>query len=407
MGIRHLLGMHSLSKIGSARLYALMEYFGEYQAAWDNFDMWPEVLGTGIDYAALKREWKHTDLAALYEKFLLSDAKLLTVDDPMYPRRLRGIPDAPYAMFYRGELPPDDDMVVAIVGSRRATAYGREAASYFANGLARSGAWVVGGMARGIDSAAHQAALDAGGKTVGILGCGIDVVYPPENAALYEEAAQRGCLISEYPMGMKPLGRNFPMRNRVISGLADAVLVVEAGAKSGTQITVDYAGVQGRRIYAVPGSIFSQFSAGTIALIRSGKAAIASSAQDILEDLAADRGESKSRATGKRNAVSVADKAERPGAAKQLAFNTAGQMELADIDAERERRAAAKPVAKPLPAGEKERRVVEFVTEQKHFNDISRELGIAAPELAGLLTLMEIDGFIKRLDGQYYIRSQV
>lgn len=405
MGIRHLLGMHSLSRIGSARLYALMDYFGEYEAAWDNFDMWPDVLGPGIDYAQLKREWKQTDLTALYEKFLLSDAKLLTVDDPMYPRRLRGIPDAPYAMFYRGELPQDEDMVVAIVGSRRATAYGREAAAYFAGGLAQSGAWVVGGMARGIDSAAHRAALDAGGKTIGILGCGIDVVYPPENIELYEAAAQNGCLISEYPMGMKPLGRNFPMRNRVISGLADAVLVVEAGAKSGTQITVDYAAMQGRRIYAVPGSIFSQFSAGTIALIRSGRAAIASSAVDILADLAADRGESQSSTSGRITARSAAGR--KPDATRQLAFNTAGQMELADINAAREKYTAARPVNKPLPAGEKERRVVEFVTEQKHFNDISRELGIAAPELAGLLTLMEIDGFIKRLDGQYYIRSQV
>lgn len=399
MGIMHLLGMHSLSKIGSARLFALMEAFGDYEAAWESFDEWPRVLGTSVDYAELKREYDRVDVEAVYEHFLLSDAKLVTVNDPGYPERLRGIPDPPYALFYRGELPDDGDTAVAIVGSRRATAYGREAAAYFANGLAKCGTWVVGGMARGIDSAAHQAALDAGGKTLGVLGCGIDVVYPPENAPLYQAAVANGCLISEYPMGMKPLGRNFPIRNRVISGFSDAVLVVEAGTHSGTQITVNYAELQGRRIYAVPGSIFSQFSSGTNGLIRSGKASIAGSAADILADLAGAADDDKPRAAKniEKRAAKKQDKEER--AARQLAFGDLSEQVAQD-------RRAIQPPTRPLPQDEQSRRLVEFVTEQKHFNDIARELDIAAPELAGVLTLLEIDGFIKRLDGQYYIRSQ-
>lgn len=369
MGLRHLLGLHSLSKIGSARLHLLMEYFGEYEAAWENFDEWPQVLGNGIDYEEIRREREELDLTALYEKFLLSDAKLITVDDASYPKRLLDIPEPPYALFYRGKLPADDDTTVAIVGSRRATAYGKEAAAYFANGFARSGAWVVGGMARGIDSAAHRAALDAGGKTIGVLGCGIDVVYPPENRQLYADAVQNGCIISEYPLGTRPLAMNFPIRNRVISGLSRAVLVVEAGTKSGTQITVDYAKLQKRRIYAVPGSIFSVASVGTLRLIKSGVANVAVNARDILDDL-------------DTVAVTEAEQSE------QLSFELA-------------------PAARPLPDDPLERKIVEFVTEQRHFNDIARELGLNAADLAGALTLLEISGFIKRLDGQYYIRSEV
>lgn len=404
MGIMHLLGMHSLSKIGSARLFALMEAFGDYEAAWENFDEWPRILGINVDYAELKREYNRVDVEALYENFLLSDAKLVTVNDPGYPERLRNIPDPPYALFYRGELPAEDETAVAIVGSRRATAYGREAAAYFANGLAKCGTWVVGGMARGIDSAAHQAALDAGGKTLGVLGCGIDVVYPPENAQLYQAAVANGCLVSEYPMGMKPLGRNFPIRNRVISGFSDAVLVVEAGTHSGTQITVNYAELQGRQIYAVPGSIFSQFSSGTNGLIRSGKAAIAGSAADILADLteAAENGKPHAgqnieKKYDKKKYEKKYDKRYEKEAVKKT--DTAPkQLAFGDLS-------AALPQM-PLPQDEQSRRLVEFVTEQKHFNDIARELDMAAPELAGVLTLLEIDGFIKRLDGQYYIRSQ-
>lgn len=372
MGLMHLLGLHSLSKIGSARLAALMTYYGDYEDAWLNFDEWPGVIGNtggGVDYAALRQEWRAMDLPQLYEKFLLSDAKVVTMDDPMYPRLLKDIAEPPYVLFYRGELPGADALTVAIVGSRRATAYGKEAAAYFARGLAAAGAWVVGGMARGIDSAAHQAAIDAGGKTVGVLGCGIDIVYPPENRTLYAEAAANGCIISEYPLGMRPLSRNFPMRNRVISGLSRAVLVVEAGAKSGTQITVNYADAQNRRIFAVPGSIFSPASTGTLDLIKTGKAELAAGAKDILAELTEDMGRSVTEPC-------------------QLSFEMPAT------------------AAKPLPESELERNILEFVTEQRHFNDIARELDINAAELAGTLTLMELGGFIKRLDGQYYIKSQ-
>lgn len=398
-----MLGIHSLSKIGSARLFALMDYFGDYEAAWDNIDLWPDALGQSFDLRELKREWCAVDLTELYEKFLRSRSKLVTVSDPEYPERLRYIPDPPYALFYRGELPPDDAMAVAIVGSRKATAYGREAAAYFANGLAQNGAWVIGGMARGIDSAAHRAAMDAAGHTVGVLGCGIDVVYPPENAALYDEAQEKGCIISEYPLGMQPMGRNFPIRNRIISGLSDAVLVVEAGAKSGTQITVNCAAAQGRHIYAVPGSIFSPASAGTIALIHQGRAAIAGSAADILSDLRRDRLSDGERNLPRGKAQNSAGAVAKP---KETGRKVASAPPLMADKAEQMSFAASLPKAPPLPEGKMERRLVEFVTEQKHFNDIARELELPAPELATMLTMMEIGGFIKRADGQYYIRSQ-
>lgn len=367
MGLKHLLGLHSLSQIGSARLRNLMAYYDDYEAAWQNFDEWPAVLGSGIDYEELRGEWRETDLLALYERFLLSDAKLVTLDDPGYPRLLLDINEPPYLLFYRGELPGADQPTLAIIGSRRATPYGREAAAFFANGLAQAGVWIVGGLARGIDTAAHQAALDAGGKSVGVLGCGIDIVYPRENRRLFEEMAQNGCIISEYPLGMQPLSRNFPMRNRVVSGLSRGVLVVEAAKRSGTQITVDYAQEQGRSIYAVPGSIFSPASVGTLRLIREGLAKPVAAAEDILVDLAVER---------RSEEVSILQKlpfGDEPG----------------------------------LPVSEREREVLDFITEQRHFNDIARELNWNSAELASTLTLLELAGFIKRLDGQYYIRRQV
>ena len=375
----HLLGLHCLSQIGTVRLKTLVNYYGDYEAAWQNFDEWPAVLGKGIDYRELREEWRQTDLPNLYESFLLSDSRIVTLDDAKYPRVLTEIEEPPYMLFYRGELPKPQDLTVAIIGSRRATAYGKEAAAYFADGLTRAGVWIVGGMARGIDSAAHRAALNAGGKTIGVLGCGIDIVYPRENHELFAAAAQNGCIISEYPLGMQPLSRNFPMRNRVVSGLSRGVLVVEAGLKSGTQITVDYAGAQGRNIYAVPGSIFSPSSAGTHRLIKEGIAKPAVSAEDILEDFAVG------------NFAQTAIE-------QQLPFYNSGAAE--------QKNSVAPPKGGPLPADMQERKLVEFLTEQRHFNDIVRELGWNSADLAGTLTLLELGGFIKRLDGQYYIRRQ-
>lgn len=209
---------------------------------------------------------------------------LLPVNDPNYPELLLEIPDPPVLLYLRGEL-PDDLLRVGLVGSRNGTRYGLQTAEALAGELAEAGLEPVSGGARGIDTAVHTGALKAGGTTVAVLGCGLGTFYPPENKQLFEEiAAGRGCLVSEFPLMTGPLPGHFPRRNRLISGLSAAIVVVEAAKKSGSLITAGHALEQGRELLAVPGPVSSPTSAGCNLLLRSG-ARPALSARDILEEL--------------------------------------------------------------------------------------------------------------------------
>lgn len=200
-----------------------------------------------------------------------------------YPPLLLEIPDPPPYLYVNGDI-GEYQPAIAMVGSRRATGYGIQATTRLAAELADHGVTVVSGMARGIDTAAHRGAVEAGGKSIGVLGCGIDVVYPPENRSLFEELPEHGALVSEFPMGTPPLPANFPRRNRLISGLSLGVLVVEAAEKSGSLITAQFALEQGREVFAVPGSIASGASRGANRLIKQG-AKLVESVSDILEEL--------------------------------------------------------------------------------------------------------------------------
>lgn len=208
--------------------------------------------------------------------------RLLTFCDADYPRALLQSSDAPLALYVQGEL-PQDDYAVAIVGSRECSAYGVKAAAYFARSLAAQGVSIVSGGARGIDTAAHKACLEAGGKTVAVLGCGLDQAYPEENAALFGQIARQGAVISEYAPGMRPLTHNFPARNRIIAGLARGVLVAEARRRSGAMITANIAADENRDVYCVPGNIFDGTSSGCHELIRLG-ARLVETPQEILEE---------------------------------------------------------------------------------------------------------------------------
>ena len=201
-----------------------------------------------------------------------------------YPGLLEEINDPPFTIFYRGRLPVGWMRCVAVVGSRKATQYGIEAAEWIARALARAGACVVSGAAYGIDSAAHRGALMAGGGTTAVLGCGPDVVYPRSNGGLLSDIALKGCILSEYPPGIKPLKYHFPARNRLIAGMSLGVVVVEASRTSGALLTADFALSEGREVFAVPGQVFSKNSEGTNALIRNG-AGLIGSVEDILEGL--------------------------------------------------------------------------------------------------------------------------
>ncbi|WP_419564845.1 DNA-processing protein DprA [Phascolarctobacterium succinatutens] len=208
--------------------------------------------------------------------------RILAYTDTDYPQSLQNLSDKPLVLYVKGEL-PQANYALAIVGSRRCTEYGVRAADYFAKAMTREGIPIISGGAKGIDTAAHEACLQAGGVTVAVLGCGLDIAYPPENARLFARIAERGALVSEYPPGVPPIAANFPARNRIIVGLSQAVLVAEAGKRSGAVITANIAADEGREVYCVPGNIFDGSSIGCHELIRTG-AKLVDMPQDILDD---------------------------------------------------------------------------------------------------------------------------
>ena len=209
---------------------------------------------------------------------------LMRFGDGNYPELLGAIHSPPPILYLRGTMKPDDRVAVAIVGSRTASPYGSAMAEQISEGLAQRGVTIVSGMARGIDAAAHQAALGVGGRTIGVLGCGLGVTYPPEHADLADRITAQGALISEFPIFTPPKPSHFPRRNRIISGLARGVVVIEAGLDSGALITANYALEQGRDVFAVPGQVTSRFSRGCHQLIKAG-AKLTESWEDIWEDI--------------------------------------------------------------------------------------------------------------------------
>jgi DNA processing protein len=209
---------------------------------------------------------------------------ILTFKEDAYPKRLRDIYDPPALLYVRGELKKEDELAVAIVGSRKTSLYGRWITEKVSQELARYGVTIVSGMARGIDSVAHKGAISGGGRTIAVLGCGVDVVYPSENRNLFHQIINQGAILSEFPMGSPPEGGHFPRRNRIISGLSIGVAVVQASAESGSLITAGYALEQGREVFAVPGNVGAEGSRGTNRLIKEG-AKLVETSEDILEDI--------------------------------------------------------------------------------------------------------------------------
>jgi DNA processing protein len=287
--------------------------------------------------------------------------RLLTFGGPGYPPALATLTDPPQLLYVRGTLDPRDGNAVAVVGSRGCTSYGRRMAERLASDLARAGWTVVSGLARGIDGVAHRAALQAGGRTVAVLAGGLSRIYPPEHKDLAEQVAAAGALVTESSMRMEPMAGLFPPRNRIISGLARAVVVVEANDKSGALITAGLAGEQGRAVLAVPGPVDGPASAGTNGLIRKG-AVLCRGAEDVLEELQA-------------TAPLV------PGS-------------------------AAAPAAEAPPGlDETQRRVWECLAgPPQHVDDVARQLGLAVPELARALMLLEMKRAVRRLPGNRYER---
>lgn len=227
------------------------------------------------------------DVPAEYGKMTERGISFVAAGEEGYPQKLADIPDAPCAIYYVGKLPKDEEKTIAVIGARNCSEYGKAMARQFGEMLAEAGVQIVSGMARGIDGIGQQAALDAGGYSLGVLGCGVDICYPPENRQLYERLIAKGGICSEYPPGIGPRAVLFPPRNRIISGLCDGVLVIEAKERSGTLITVDMALEQGREVYALPGRMTDPLSAGCNRLIRQG-AELVVSPQEMLRELKPD-----------------------------------------------------------------------------------------------------------------------
>jgi len=277
--------LNAIRGFGSKTVTAIVACMGSAEEAWKAEESQLREMGlsaTVCDRLITGR--KEIDVEKLFDKVLTKGVRLVTVFEPEYPDNLRNIPNPPAVLYVKGRLPGNCPINVAIVGTRTATVYGAKTARTIASELGSKNICIVSGMARGIDTAAHKGAIDADGYTVAVMGCGVDVVYPPENRDLAERIQEKGALISEFPLGTPPEKGNFPARNRIISGLSHAVVVVEAPMKSGALITADFALDQGREVLAVPGPIYSKSSHGCNHLIKEG-AKLVQGVEDILEEL--------------------------------------------------------------------------------------------------------------------------
>ena len=277
-----LLRLHMSPGIGRATLFKLYRHFGSFSAAVNATGRVWQQAGIQADLHASLLSPTAPALRAMEKKIATQGIRIISYWDDAYPALLKTIYDPPALLYIRGNLP--DTECLAIVGSRKATPAGLELARELAGNLATQGICIVSGMARGVDSAAHQGAVGVQGSTIAVLGCGVDHIYPPENTRLYHQIIEQGAVISEHPPGTGPVARHFPGRNRIISGLARGVLIVEAAAGSGSLITADFALEQGREIFAAPGAIHHPNSQGPHQLLKDG-AQLVTDSSDILQAL--------------------------------------------------------------------------------------------------------------------------
>jgi DNA processing protein len=355
-GQKYWVGFDRVPFIGPVRIQRLLDRFEDLAAAWTAS---PGELATVLDersVESLVRTRATLSLDREMERLERLGMKVATLGDAGYPRLLAEIPAPPPVLYYRGTLVPEDGMAVAIVGTRRSTAYGREVAGRLATELAEAGVTIVSGLARGIDGVAHRAAVKAGGRTLAVLGSGVNVIYPAEHANLAEEIAEHGAVVSDYAPDTKPDAVNFPPRNRIISGLSLGVVVVEAPNRSGALITCDFAADQGRDVFVVPGSVLSGASAGCNRLLRDGARAVTCAAE-ILEDL--------------------------------------------NLGQRREQTA----VQQSLPVTDEERRLLALLTgEPQHIDELAVAAGLPIAQGSVFLSMMELKGLVRNVGAQHYVR---
>lgn len=354
------IGFSMVSGIGPVRFQRLLDYFGDAETAW-NAPV-KKLADAGLEQKQIDALVKARSLLNLsaeveklrkLEKFYHQPVQVLTWNE--YPERLRNIAAQPPLLYVRGELTGADSWAIGMVGTRGVTAYGRQVTEDLATALAGNQITVISGLARGVDAIAHQAALNAGGRTIAVLGCGIDITYPPEHARLASSIAEHGAIVSDYPLGTKPDASNFPPRNRIISGLSLGTVVVEADERSGAMITAVFALEQNREVFAVPGPITSPKSRGTNKLIQQG-AKLVMNVDDIIQEL---------------NLQQVPQ-----------------QLAMREI----------------LPDNSDEAALLKLLsTQPTHIDELSRTSGLPVAMISATLTMMELKGMVRSLGGMQYV----
>lgn len=353
---KYWIGFNLIKGIGAVRLQGLVAYFGDLESAWnaDASDLVEAGLGAKLAEKVVGAR-KDINLDQTWAKIEAQGIKILTWMDENYPARLKEIDQPPPVLYIRGEYLADDLFAVAIVGTRKVTPYGRQVTEDIASYLASNGITVISGLARGVDAIAHQAALKAGGRTMAVLGSGVDKIYPPEHRGLAEQMMARGAVVSDYAVGTPPDASNFPPRNRIISGLSLAVVVVEAAETSGALITAEFAAEQGREIFAVPGSILAPQSKGANRLIQKG-------AQPLL--------------------------------------TPADLMQALDLTRMGDHKAARKI----LPSDETEAVVLNALgSEPLHVDEICNQANLPIEKISAALAMMELKGMVRQVGGMNYV----
>jgi len=358
--IRYFIGFNLIPHIGPIKLRRLLDHFGDLATAWHASAL--DLVAAGLDKRALENllaAKSKLDLDQEAEKISRAGVRAMSWDDAAYPARLKEIPNPPFLLYMKGEILDADEWAIAIVGTRRPSAYGREVTRQIATDLVRNKITIVSGLARGVDAEAHRAALDAHGRTIAVLGCGVNIIYPPEHAKLAAQIAENGALVSEYPLGTPPEASNFPPRNRIISGLALGALITEGDVETGARITIENALEQDRETFAVPGSVFRRESRAPNHFIQRGEAKLVTSARDILEEL-------------------------NLGMAEQ-------QQEMRAVMPDNETEAA---LLKHLNA------------EPVHVDELRRESGLPIAVVSSTLALMELKGSVKQIGAMNFVRAR-
>jgi len=357
--IKYWVGFSFIPGIGRVKLAQLESYFGNLEDAWQAAPS--NLKQAGLDSGAIRAiaSWRpKISLDAEMEKLDRYEVKVFTYHDPGYPSRLKEIYDYPPIIYVRGSLLPEDEWCLAVVGTRRATVYGRQVTEEIVTDLAQSKITIVSGLAKGIDSVAHHSALEAGGRSIAIFACGLDTVYPGENAELARRIIQRGALISEYPLGTRPRPDSFPRRNRIMSGLSLGVLIIEAGESSGALITAHMALEQNREVFAIPGSVLSPVSRGTNHLIQEG-AKLVRGYTDILEEL---------------NLTAIGH-----------------QIEMKEF----------------IPASDTESLLLKHLgAEPTHIDEVCRSSDMPASTVSSTLAMMELRGLVKQVGAMNYVLAR-